>query len=105
MRLVDTVDAVHGGVRRLGVAVGERTCRSGALLGLALIVFLSDIAVFALQNTQVVSVRFLNAAVSAPFALLAVVIYALGMISGGSVVAFLRRSIRVVSTEPKPHAH
>jgi len=69
------------------------------VLGLLLVVFLAAIAVFAIQNTQSVKVQFLNWGVTAPFALLAVVIYLIGMLSGGSVVSFLRRSIREVSTE------
>ncbi len=73
------------------------------VLGVLLIVFLAAIAVFSLQNTQSVKVQFLNWGVTAPFALLAVAIYVIGMLSGGSVVGFLRRSIREVSAErPQP---
>lgn len=71
------------------------------VFGLLLIVFLAAIAVFAVQNTQVVSVRFLNWSMSAPFALIAVAVYVLGMLSGGTVAGFLRRSIREVSAEPR----
>ena len=59
-----------------------------------LLAFLGVIAVFALQNTQVVTVRLLNWSVSAPIALTVVAAYVLGMVSGWTVVAFIRRSIR-----------
>src|SRR5437763_1755115 len=42
------------------------------VLGLFLLVFLGAVAVFALQNTQTVAVRFLNWTLSAPLALMAV---------------------------------
>lgn len=69
------------------------------LLAAVLLAFLGAIIVFALQNTQSVTVRFLNWGVTVPFALLAVVIYLAGMLSGWSVVAFLRRSISRVRAE------
>jgi len=59
-----------------------------------LLAFLGAITVFALQNTQVVTVRLLNWSVSAPIALTVVAAYVLGMVSGWTVVAFIRRSIR-----------
>jgi uncharacterized integral membrane protein len=59
-----------------------------------LLAFLGVIAVFALQNTQVVTVQLLNWSVSAPIALTVVAAYVLGMVSGWTVVAFIRRSIR-----------
>jgi putative membrane protein len=73
------------------------------ILGFFLLLFLAAIAVFALQNTQTVTVSFLNWSLTAPFALAAVAIYLLGMLSGWTVVSFLRRSIRQVSTtEARP---
>ena len=71
------------------------------LLAALLLVFLGSVTVFAVQNTQTVTVRFLNWGLTAPFAALAVGVYLLGMISGWNVVAFLRRSIRGVSYEPR----
>ena len=70
------------------------------LLAAMLVVFLGCLTVFAVQNTQQVTVRFLNWSLTAPFALLTVGVYLLGMISGWNVVAFLRQSIRGVSYEP-----
>ena len=64
-------------------------------------VFLGAVAVFAVQNTQQVSVAFLRWSVSAPLALLIVVVYVLGMLSGANVVAFLRMTIRRVRVESR----
>lgn len=69
------------------------------VLAAILLAFLGAIAVFAVQNTEPVTVRFLSWGVTLPFALLAVILYVAGMLSGWSVVAFLRRSIRRVRAE------
>ncbi len=58
------------------------------------ILFAAAILIFVLQNFDLVTMAFLGFRVSAPLALLAAVIYALGAISGGSLFALLRRSIR-----------
>jgi putative membrane protein len=50
--------------------------------------------IFVLQNFDWVTMAFLGFRISAPLALLAAVIYVLGAISGGSLLALLRRSIR-----------
>jgi uncharacterized integral membrane protein len=62
-----------------------------------LIVFLAAVGVFAIQNTQTVTVRFLNASLTCPLALLTIVTYLLGMLTGWTVIAFLRESIRRVA--------
>lgn len=62
-------------------------------LALFLIV-LAAIGVFAWQNRALTTISFLNWSLSAPLALLSVVIYLLGMISGWGLIAFFRRSIR-----------
>jgi uncharacterized integral membrane protein len=72
-------------------------------LGVILLVFLGAVCVFALQNTQPITVQFVNWSVTAPLAFLAVVIYLLGMISGSSVVGFMRRSIRGVTADRVRH--
>jgi uncharacterized integral membrane protein len=66
-----------------------------------LLPFLGAVGVFAVQNTQTVTARFLNWSLTAPLALMAVAIYLLGMLSGWTVVGFLRRSIRSVTAEPR----
>ena len=73
-------------------------------LGFVLLIFLGALAVFALQNTQLVAIRFLNWSVSAPFALLAVLLYLLGMLTGWTVLSFLKRSIRRVQAESRHEA-
>lgn len=73
------------------------------ILAAVLLAFLGAVVVFAVQNTGAVTVRFLNWGVTVPFALLAILIYIAGMLSGGSVVAFLRRSIGRVRAESRPH--
>jgi len=69
------------------------------VLGILLLLFFGAILIFAIENLQSVSVRFLTKSIEAPFAVLAVGIYVLGMVSGWSVVSFLRRSIRRVRAD------
>jgi putative membrane protein len=57
-----------------------------------IIVFVAAIIVFAWQNFQITTVSFLGFSVRAPLALLAVIIYVVGMVTGGSLWAMLRRS-------------
>ncbi len=71
------------------------------LQAMILIVFLAAVAAFALQNNDVISVRFLAWRFSAPLALVIVGVYLLGMVSGGAVFGFIRRSIRRVSETPR----
>jgi len=65
-----------------------------------LLAFLGTIGIFAVQNTSVVTVRFLNWAVTAPLALVTVAVYLLGMLTGWTVVAFMTRSLRRVTEHP-----
>lgn len=57
------------------------------------VVFVLAVLVFMLQNTGTVSVSFLGGAISAPLALVVVVVYLLGALTGGSLYALLRRSV------------
>jgi putative membrane protein len=66
-----------------------------------LLVFLAVVGMFAIQNTQSLTVQFLNWGLTSSVALLAVGIYFLGMLSGWTVVAFMSRSIRRVTERPK----
>jgi len=50
-------------------------------------------AIFAFQNLQTVTLAFLGYSIGSPLALLVAVIYVLGMVTGGSLFALLRRSI------------
>ena len=49
--------------------------------------------IFAIQNFQSVTVQFLRLSLAAPLALLVLVIYLLGMATGGSVWALIRRAV------------
>jgi lipopolysaccharide assembly protein A len=60
---------------------------------IVVVLFALAIAIFAFQNLQTVTLVFLGFSVGAPLALLVVVIYVLGMVTGGSLFALLRRSI------------
>jgi len=59
--------------------------------------FLVAIGLFAAQNTDVITVNFLNWNVAQPVALLTVAVYVLGMLSGWTVLAFMRGSLRQVT--------
>jgi uncharacterized integral membrane protein len=55
--------------------------------------FLAAIIIFAAQNSGAITVSFLGFSATAPLALLAVIIYVLGMLTGSSLLALLRRSL------------
>ena len=50
--------------------------------------------IFAFQNLGVVTMSFLGFSARAPLAVLTAVIYVLGAVTGGSLYALLRKSIR-----------
>jgi lipopolysaccharide assembly protein A len=56
--------------------------------------FLAATIIFAAQNLEIVTVSFLGFSARAPLALLVVIIYVLGMATGGSLLALLRRSLQ-----------
>jgi len=64
---------------------------------LVLVLFLAVIGVFAYQNQETVSLTFLQQSLAWPLALIIGVVYGLGMLSGWTVVGFLRRSWREVA--------
>jgi lipopolysaccharide assembly protein A len=57
------------------------------------VVFVAALIVFIFQNTQSVDVSFLALGVTLPLAILVLVAYVLGALSGGSLYALLRRSV------------
>lgn len=59
---------------------------SGVLLALVL--------VFALQNLRMVTVLFLDMSLTMPIALLIVVVYFLGMLTGGALLSMMRGWVR-----------
>jgi lipopolysaccharide assembly protein A len=69
------------------------------LQALVFLAFLGVVGIFALQNTDILTFHFLNWNVTGPIALLTIVVYLLGMLSGWTVVAFAMRSLRRVSQQ------
>ena len=57
------------------------------------ILFVAAMVVFAVQNRELVTMAFLGFSVRAPLALLAIAVYILGAITGGSLFALLRQSV------------
>jgi uncharacterized integral membrane protein len=61
---------------------------------LTIVVLLATaMVIFVIQNREVVTMAFLGFSIRAPFALVAAGIYVLGAITGGSLLALLRRSM------------
>ena len=50
--------------------------------------------IFAVQNLDAVTLAFLGYSIRVPIALATLVVYVLGAVTGGSVYALLRKSIR-----------
>jgi uncharacterized integral membrane protein len=57
-----------------------------------IIIFALATFIFAVQNLESVTVSFLSMRVAAPLALLVLIIYVLGAVTGSSLLALLRRS-------------
>jgi len=57
------------------------------------VVFVAALIIFVFQNTQSVDVAFLALGATLPLAILVLVAYVLGALSGGSLYALLRRSV------------
>ena len=60
---------------------------------IVIIVFVAAIVLFAIQNRELVTMSLLFS-VRAPLAVMAVIVYVLGAITGGSLFALLRRSVQ-----------
>ena len=70
------------------------------LYGFILLVLLAAIGVFALQNRGDVTLNYLDRTLTTSLAVLIGATYLLGMITGWTVLGFLRRSIHRVSQAP-----
>lgn len=66
------------------------------LLVILLLVF-TALGIFAFQNHELVTLHFLAWSLTVPFSLLILAVYLLGMVSGWSVVGFVRKSMRRVA--------
>jgi uncharacterized integral membrane protein len=59
-----------------------------------IVLFVAATLLFAIQNFQIVTMSFLGLNARAPLALLVAAFYVLGMVTGGSLLALLRRSLQ-----------
>ena len=62
-----------------------------------LLIFLGMLGLFAVQNTEDITVTFWTWKITGPVALLTIAAYVLGMLSGWTVVSFFTRSLRRMS--------
>jgi uncharacterized integral membrane protein len=63
-----------------------------ALYFVILVLIVAAVAIFAFQNDDSVTLRYFNSSLTLPMSLLIAAVYVLGMLSGWTVVGFLRRS-------------
>jgi putative membrane protein len=61
---------------------------------LILLLALAAVVVFALQNDETVTLRYLDRSVTCALPLLVAIVYLVGMVSGWTVLGLLRRSFR-----------
>jgi uncharacterized membrane protein YciS (DUF1049 family) len=61
----------------------------------------ATVAVFAVQNNEAVTLRYLDRSISTSLPALIAAVYLLGMVSGWTVVGFLTRSLRRVTERRK----
>jgi uncharacterized integral membrane protein len=59
-----------------------------------IIVFVAAIVLFAVQNVQLITMSFLGLSIRAPLAVMVAVVYVLGALTGGSLFALVRGTIR-----------
>jgi uncharacterized integral membrane protein len=62
-----------------------------------IILFAAAIIIFAVQNFEIVTMSFLGISARTPLALLVIVVYLLGTVTGSSLLALLRRSVERAS--------
>lgn len=69
---------------------------------LTLIVIITiSVLLFKFQNLESVTVSFLSMSITLPTSILVFVVYILGMLTGGSVVGFIRTLIKKSKAEEK----
>jgi lipopolysaccharide assembly protein A len=64
------------------------------------IIFVAAVVLFAVQNLGAVTMSFLGFSARAPLAILAGIVYVLGAVTGGSLFALLRKSVRESRARP-----
>ena len=68
---------------------------------LILLVIITAVAIFAVQNNEDVTLHYLDRHVTFSMAVLIGVVYFLGMVSGWTVVGFLKRTLKRVTERRK----
>jgi lipopolysaccharide assembly protein A len=68
---------------------------------LILILVLVAVIVFAVQNSDTVTLRFLGSSISTSMTVMVAAVYLLGMVSGWTVIGLLKRSLRRVTETRK----
>jgi uncharacterized integral membrane protein len=66
-----------------------------------LVVIVAALAIFAYQNDENITLYYFRRSISLPMSLLVLAVYVLGMLSGWTVVGFLRRSWRHAMERPQ----
>lgn len=66
-----------------------------------LLILVVAVAIFAMQNNEIVTLRYLDRSITSSLPLLIAVVYLLGMVSGWTVVGFLKRSVQRVTERQK----
>jgi lipopolysaccharide assembly protein A len=64
------------------------------------VVFVAAIVIFAAQNLGLVTMSFLGFSARAPLAVLTAIVYVLGAVTGGSLLALLRKSVQGSRARP-----
>ncbi len=68
------------------------------------VLFAVAVFIFVVQNFSVVTMSFMGFSARAPLALLVALVYVLGMVTGGSLWALLRRSLHGSQLTNSPDA-
>ena len=68
---------------------------------LILLIVVAAVVLFAVQNNETVTLQYFDRSVSTTLPLLIAAVYLLGMVSGWTVVGFLKRSLRRVTERGK----
>ena len=61
---------------------------------IVVVLFVAAVVLFAAQNLGAVTMAFLGFSVCGPLAILTVIVYILGAVTGGSLFALLRKSVQ-----------
>jgi lipopolysaccharide assembly protein A len=67
---------------------------------IVVVVFVAAMILFGIQNREMVTVSFLGFGLRAPLAVLTAIAYVLGGVTGGSLYALLRKSVRESRLRP-----